>query len=218
MTIASTQKPLNTGLKTAFLAAPLALALMMGGCSDKGSSTVGANEMTLGKPEAKVTIIEYASVACPICATVNESAMVQVKKKYIDTGKAKLVYRPMLTGVPSIAASGELLARCAGKDKYFTVVDTIMRAQGEMYKGGENDTYARPVLVNIAKSLGMSEEKFNTCVTDAKALNELNELNETYITKDKVDGTPTFLINGKKLTGDLTKIETFDKAIEAELK
>jgi protein-disulfide isomerase len=198
--------------------AAMGLALVASGCSKGGSTgAVGADEMSMGPADAKVTVIEYASVACPICGHVNETVMPEFKAKYIDSGKVRYVYRPMMTGNPAVAAAGHMLAECAGKDKYFTVIDQVMRSQEAM--GGEETGYAnaRPVLFSIGQSLGMSEDAFNKCITDEKGLKRLNDLNQQYMTKDGVNGTPTFVINGKKLDRIPLNIGDFDAALKPAL-
>jgi protein-disulfide isomerase len=200
------------------LLAVFGAGLVISACAPK-TAGVSGDEMSLGKADAKVTIVEYASVACPICARVNDKLMPELKKKYIDTGKVKYVYRPMLTGVPSIAATGHMLAECAGKDKYFTVIDTIMRAQPELYPTGEEtDAYARPVLLRVAASAGIDEAAFDKCVSNPDSLKRMNDLNEKYLKEDQIEGTPTFFVNGKRMTGDVSDISTFDKVIEPQLK
>lgn len=212
---------MKTLMKTVLMIGSLCLTAALAACGPKINQS--ADDMTQGNPNAKVTVVEYASVACPICAHVNETVMPEFKKKYIDTGKVKYVYKPMLTGNPAIAAAGELLARCAGKDKYFTVVDAIMRAQPQLYpnereSGPEVDAAARPVLMNIAKSVGLSEADFDKCTQDDKALTALNAKMDTYLTKDKITGTPTFFVNGKMIIGVPEDIKALDKAIEPQLK
>ncbi|MGN6424220.1 MAG: thioredoxin domain-containing protein [Asticcacaulis sp.] len=178
--------------------------------------------MSLGNPQAKVTLVEYASVACPICAHVNETIMPQVKAKYIDTGKVLYVYKPMMTGNANVAAAGHLLAQCIAKknghDKYFSVIDAIMRSQEAM--GGEETGYAnaRPVLWSIAQSAGMTEAEFNACITDKDGIKALNDKMTRYMRDDHVDRTPTFYANGKPLTLVKGDISDFDAAIQPLLK
>ena len=81
--------------------------------------------MSLGNPNAKVTVAEYASLGCPICAKWNSDNFAAFKAKYVDTGRVHYVLKEMLTGDAPISAAGFLLARCAGKDKYFQVVDAV---------------------------------------------------------------------------------------------
>ncbi len=197
----------------------LGLALIATGCSKSGSSTatVSPNDMSEGAPTAKVTVVEYASVACPICARVNHDIMPAFKAKYVDPGKVRYVYRPMMTGNESVATAGHLLALCAGKDKFFTVVDAIMRAQDQM--GGEQTGYsnARPVLLDIAKAAGLSEDQFTTCVEDPKGIKALDAMNDQAL-KAGVESTPTFFVNGKKMELQKGDITDFDAAIQPLLK
>ena len=199
----------------------LGLALIATGCSKSGSSTatVSPNDMSEGSPTAKVTVVEYASVACPICARVNHDLMPAFKAKYVDPGKVRYVYRPMMTGNPAVATAGHLLAQCAGKDKFFKVVDAIMRSQDEMNQGGAPEAYvnARPVLLGIAQSAGLSEDQFNTCVQDPKGIQALNDINDQAL-KAGVDATPTFFVNGKKMELQKGDITDFDNAIQPLLK
>lgn len=205
--------------RVAALGLVAAAALGMAACGKKPSSAAG-DDVSMGSPTAKVTVIEYASVACPICAHVNEKVMPAFKAKYVDTGKVRYIYRPMMTGNGTVAAAGHMLAQCVGKDKYFTVIDAIMRAQKEMDEGGNPETYAnaRPVLVRIAASAGLSESAFTDCVSDAKGIEHLNDLNKQYLNRDGINGTPTFLVNGKKVNGTPDDIKWFDDAIQPALK
>src|SRR5271170_7604643 len=86
------------------------------------TSTVTADDMSLGNPTAKVTVIEYASASCPHCARFNNDVFPAFKTKYIDSGRIHYVFREFLTPPVEVAAAGFLTARCAGKDKYFSVL------------------------------------------------------------------------------------------------
>ena len=171
-----------------------------------------AGDHALGNPKAPVTIIEYASVACPYCANFNATVMPELKAKYIDTGKVRYVYRPMLTGVQTIAVAGERLAECAGNDRYFAVVDAMMRGQKEFYAYGESDVFARPVLLRIAKSFGFDEATFDKCVADPNGLSALNARNDKYL-ESGVHSTPTIVVNGKELVDP--SLKTLSAAIDA---
>ena len=208
-------------VRTVAMGLALGLALIATGCSKSGSSTasVSPSDMSEGAPTAKVTVVEYASVACPICARVNQDIMPAFKAKYVDPGKVLYVYRPMMTGNPSVATAGHLLAQCAGKDKFFKVVDAIMRSQDEMNQGGAPEQYvnARPVLLGIAQSAGLSEEQFSTCIQDPKGIQALDNINDAAL-KAGVDATPTFFVNGKKMEFKKFDITDFDAAIQPLLK
>ena len=178
------------------------------------------SDMTTGNPRAKVTVIQYGSVACPICARVNDTIMPAFIKKYVDSGQVLYIYRPMETGNVAVAREGHLLAECAGKDKYFTIVDKIMRAQGEMDKGGPTEAYvnAEPILKQIANDAGLSDAQFATCVGDPVAMAGMDQRHQTYIHRDGIVGTPTFLINGNEMGSIPTDISVFDKALVPLLK
>jgi protein-disulfide isomerase len=171
-----------------------ALAAGLASCAPKGE-TVTADDMTQGNPNAKVTVVEYASASCSHCAQWNEEVYPAFKAKYIDTGKVNYVYREILTPPQEVAAAAFLMARCAGKDKYFQVVDSVYRSQHQMFQTGQ----FREGLLTVAQSAGMTEEQFNACVSDEKGLKALNERVEKYSKEAKIQGTPTFVVNGKKV-------------------
>ena len=200
------------------LAAVAVLALTA--CNKSGGG-VAADEMTLGDPNAKVTVIEYASVACPICANFNATVFPEFKKKYVDTGKVRYVAREALTGNPSLAVAGFLLARCAGKDKYFQVTDAVYRAQDQIYEpGSENIRPAagHDVLLHIAQSVGMSEDQFNKCINDEKAITAMQERVDRLSKQYNVTATPTFVVNGKMLNAGAVTMAELDTAIQPLLK
>jgi protein-disulfide isomerase len=197
-----------------------ALAVIGLAACNRGGPTVSADEMSLGDPHAKVTMVEYASVACPICAQFNNNVFGDFKKKYIDTGKVHYVAREALTGNPALAASGFLLARCAGKDKYFQVTDAMYRAQDQIYEPGSENVQpavAHEVLSKIAQEVGMTDAQLNECLNDQKAIQALNNRVQQQSQKDSVEATPTFFINGKKIEG-YQSLDQLDAVIQPLLK
>jgi len=187
-----------------------ALMLVSLAACHKPSAGVVPDDMSQGNPAAKVTVIEYASVACPICGHWYREVYPAFKAKYIDTGRIHFVSREMLVGNDTevaAAAAGFLLARCAGKDKYFAVTDAIYKDQTALYAD------PRGTLLNIAKSMGMSEPQFDTCINDQAAMLALNNRVEGYAKNDNVNSTPTFVINGKALQPGYHPLDEFDAAI-----
>lgn len=187
-------------------------ALAMASCSKGGGGSGGAlaDDMTMGNPSAKVTVQEYASVGCPICARWYQEVFPAFKAKYIDTNRVHFVAKEMLVGggvEVQVAASGFLLARCAGKDKYFAVVDSLYKNQEQAFQD------PRGVLMNIARSVGMTDQQFETCVSDEKALQALNDRVEKH-NKEGVDSTPTFVINGQKMEPGFHTLEEIDAMIK----
>jgi protein-disulfide isomerase len=193
----------------------LVMALAMfgaAGCSQKTATALTQDDMDMGNPQSKVTVIEYASVGCPVCAKWQREVYPAFKAKYIDTGKIHYVFREMLVGQGAemqVAASGFLLARCAGKDKYFAVNDAIFKNQEQAFQA------PRETLTDIAKSVGMTEDGFNKCINDETALKALNDRVERHNRVDHVNSTPTFVINGKAMEPGYHTLEEVDAAIKA---
>ena len=189
----------------------VAAALTLAACQQKGG-TAGAlpDDMTLGNPQAKVTVQEYASVGCPICGRWYQEVYPAFKTKYIDTNRVHFVSKEMLVGggvEVQVAASGFLLARCAGKDKYFAVVDSLYKNQEQAFQD------PRGTLMNIARSVGMTDDQFEKCVSDEKALTALNDRVERH-NKEGVNSTPTFVINGQKMEPGYHTLEEIDAMIK----
>ena len=200
-------------LSRRLLIAAAIASLSLAGCN-KGGAGASAGDMSLGPADAKVQVLEYASASCSHCARFNNTVFPAFKAKYIDTGKVHYTLKEFLTPPEEVAAAGFLMARCAGKDKYFTVLDAIYKNQAEMF---QTQDY-RGVLLRIAQSAGMTEDQFNKCVSDPDALKALNARVQKAINDDKISGTPTFVVNGKQVaTGEVT-LAQLDAAIAAASK
>lgn len=196
------------------IAAAAIASLSLAGCNKGGAGGASAGDMSLGPADAKVQVLEYASASCSHCARFNNTVFPAFKAKYIDTGKVHYTLKEFLTPPEEVAAAGFLMARCAGKDKYFTVLDAIYKNQAEMF---QTQDY-RGVLLRIAQSAGMTEDQFNKCVSDPEALKALNARVQKAINDDKISGTPTFVVNGKQVaTGEVT-LAQLDAAIAAASK
>jgi protein-disulfide isomerase len=179
-------------LKKLVGAASLSVVLALTACSGKDAAPV-EGDMALGAPEgAKVTVVEYASVTCSGCAAWNEQVWPQFKARYVDTGKVRYVFREFPTPPQDVAAAGFLLARCAGEDKYFHVIDQIMRSLPELHSG----TPPRDILLRTAREAGLSETQFQTCVADPAGVAAMEKRIKA-AQEAGVTGTPTFMINGE---------------------
>ena len=167
-------------------------------------------DLPLGKDNAPVTVIEYASLSCPHCAAFNNTVFPAFKAKYIDTGKIDYVFREALVADPAIAAAGFLTARCAGKDKYFQVLDAVFHVDALHSETQGVDAHA--ILLQIAEQAGLSEAQFNACIRDPAGQKALNDRWQSYVTDNKIEQTPTFVINGVTYKGDMT-LAQLDEAI-----
>ena len=200
-------------LSRRFLLAMAGVAALSLAACNKGGGASGAasGDMTLGDPNAKVKMVEYASVTCSHCAAFNNDVFPAFKAKYIDTGKVHYTFRELLTPPEPTAAAGFLVARCAGKDKYFNVVDALFKNQQDIVVGGD----PRGSLLRVAQSAGMTEPQFNACVEDSAALEALGKRVEQ-ANAAGVSSTPTFFINGKKVKeGEMTLAELDAAVAEA---
>jgi protein-disulfide isomerase len=194
------------------IAVALMAALALGGCAKHPAdpaSVAQADDMSLGNPQAKVQVVEYASASCPHCARWDMEVFPAFKAKYVDSGKVRYTLKEYLTDPEAIAAAGFLLARCAGKDRYFQVVDAVFKGQQEMVESKD----VKGVLARIAKDPGgLSEAQFDACMRDTAAEKALAARVDRHEHVDKVESTPTFIINGKRTEGEMTLPE-LDAAI-----
>ena len=170
-------------------------------------------EMVMGDDKAPVTVIEYASMTCPHCAHFQEVTFPELKKRYIDTGKVRYIFREF--PLDSLAAAAFMLARCSGQDdktKYFAMIDTMFRQQRQW-------AVEKPIppLLAIAKQAGFTEKSFDACLSNQKVLDGIESIRQRAVNQFKVESTPTFFINGTKFPGALS-IEDMAKAIDPYLK
>ncbi len=163
----------------------------------------------LGKDDAPVTIVEYASMTCPHCAHFHATTLPELKTKYIETGKARLIFREF--PFDPRAEAGFMLARCSN-DNYFPMVDVLFKQQSN-WAAVDN---AKDALLQIAKLAGFSQESFEKCLTDQKLLDDVRSVQKRAANEFKVDSTPTFFINGKTYKGALT-IEEMSAIIDGML-
>jgi protein-disulfide isomerase len=158
----------------------------------------------LGSANAPVTIVEYASMTCPLCAHFHETTYPDLKKKYIDTGKVRFIFREF--PLDPLAAAGSMLARCAGKDKYFPMIETLFAQQKEW-------VVQKPLepMLGIARQAGFTKESFDACLANQDMLNGIEE-SRTRAMKLGVNSTPTFFINGKIVRGGLS-LDELDRQV-----
>ena len=173
----------------------LAAALMLGAAAFS-PARADPNDMAIGAPDAKVMVVEYASITCPYCAAWNREVFPAFKKKYVDTGQVRFVLREMLVHGDADVA-GFLLARCAGPGRYFPVFSTVLEHVPELQKTED----PRGVFVRVAADFGLSEKQFDACIAD-KAGFEALRLRSRAAIAQHVLGTPTFMVDGRVLEGE----------------
>jgi protein-disulfide isomerase len=168
------------------------------------------DDIVMGSASAPVTIIEYASMTCPHCAHFAAETFPKLKEKYIDTGKVKYIMREY--PLDGLAGAAFMLARCAGPDKYYPMIEALF---AEQKKWAVRD--ALPPLLAIAKQAGFTEDSFKECLDDKALLDKIQQVRNRGQQKFKVEATPTFYINGERHSGALT-MDEIDKAVTPLLK
>jgi protein-disulfide isomerase len=169
-------------------------------------------DLVLGKEDAPITVVEYASMTCGHCANFHNKVFPVLKEKYIDTGKVRFIMREF--PLDNLAAGASMLARCAGGDKTFPLIGALFHTQ-ENWAFTRGDP--RPELLKVVKQAGFTQESFDKCLADQKLLDDIAAVRTRASEQFGVSSTPTFFINGKKMTTG-PSIEEFDKAFGEILK
>lgn len=155
-------------------------------------------EMTLGNPDAPVTVIEYASYTCPHCASFHEGAFKDLKSEYIDTGKINFVYREVYFDRYGLWAS--MIARCAGTtDAFFGMSDLIYENQSAWTRAGDPGAIVNE-LRKIGLLAGLDAETMEACLQDGDKARTLVAWYQENAEEDDISSTPSFVINGTKYT------------------
>jgi protein-disulfide isomerase len=170
--------------------------------------SITKDDRVLGNPDAPITIIEYASLTCPHCAHFTNEVLPELKKKWIDTGKAKLVLREFPLDEPALRAA--MIARCAPPDRFYAYVDALFATQDKWVMAKDY----REALARIVKLGGMSQDEFDNCLKNTNLENKILEERLAASKELDVNSTPTFFINGTKFAG-APSVEEFDKALSA---
>ena len=167
-------------------------------------------DVALGPADAKVTIIEYASLTCSHCAAFHKDTWPELKKRYVDTGKVRFILREF--PLDPLATAGFMLARCDGNEKYYPVTDLLFDRQSAWA------FTQKPLdaLQQMMRQAGFSQEKFEGCLKDKKLYDAVVDVRKRAEEKFKVNSTPTFFINGERKTGSMS-IDELEKILKPML-
>jgi protein-disulfide isomerase len=167
--------------------------------------------IVVGKADAPVTIIEFASLGCPHCARFHQDTYPKLKKEYFDTGKAKIIFTDFPLGTPALAAA--MIARCSGPERYIGFVDMFFRAQQQWSRAD------KPIdaLKKVARFGGFSGADVDACFKQQALINHIQTTARKAGQDHEINSTPSFLVNGKKISGNLPHAE-FRVIIEDALK
>ena len=181
----------------------LALVAPAIGLGAASASAAPLPERVLGRPDAPVTIIEYASLTCDHCKRFHLQMFPRLKQAYIDTGKAKLIYRHF--PLDRIALMASVLTECAPPDQFFGLIDVLFRSEDQWAHSKDPKTE----LAKIALLAGIKRSAFDACLADDKLSTAVVALRQAGELQHKVNSTPTFVIGDIVLRGvrDVTEIE-----------
>jgi protein-disulfide isomerase len=163
-------------------------------------------DQVLGDANAPVTVVEYASLSCSHCREFHDKTLPEVKKRLIDTGKVRFIYRDF--PLDQYATAGAMLARCS-EGKYFPIIDAFFAQQDGLLNAGEN---AFKWLQDFAKQVGFTQETMEACLSNQGLMDNIMAVRQRASEKFGVSSTPTFFFNGKIKRGALT-IEEFEQEL-----
>ncbi len=189
---------------------PLAGAAYAQDAAEVDTSTIV--EMVQGAEDAPVTLVEYASYTCPHCARFHEDGYKKLKEEFIDTGKVKFIYREVYFDRYGLWAS--MIARCGGGDKFFGITDLLFKEQSNWARAG-GPTEIVDELRKIGLLAGIENEQLDACLQDSTKAQTLVSWYQENATADKVEATPSFVLNGELIRNQ--SYDAFKKLIEAEL-
>jgi len=206
--MADTSSGDRTVTRAVSILAAVALSLVLiAGCDDSGVEMT-LEDRVLGKPDAPITIIEYASLTCGHCANFHKSTMPRLKREWLDTGRAKLIFRDF--PLDDKAATAAVIARCAPEDQYFRMLSVFFSRQTSWARMDD----PVPVLTQIAKSRGLSQEQIDACLADDDLVDGVLRSRLVGQTQHGIDSTPTFIIGERVITGAVS-FEDFDAILRS---
>lgn len=210
-----TQPDVNRRLQIArrtFMTGAAASALTLTAATAWATTENGYAEgdIAIGSEDAPVTVIEYASMTCPHCATFHNNTLKGLVEKYVDTGQVRMIFREFPFDQLGLAAA--MLARCAGPDRAVGMIDVLFRQQSSWSRS--NDPIAE--LRKIGRLGGISKSRFDACLGDQKLAESIVATRMEGQEKYDVNSTPSFIINGDKYSGAMSLAE-FDRVLEKYL-
>ncbi len=193
------------------LVTALVVGLVLTACGDDAGTSANAGDVTnpaleitnplgditLGDPDAPVTIVEYASFTCGHCAAFHATNLPPLKEKFIDTGKVYYIFREY--PLDPVATAASMLTRCVAPEKYLQFADVLFARQQQWAFVAD----PRTGLADIAKQGGISSAQFEACMTDQTVLDGLREVQRHAQETLKVEATPTIFVNDQKIGGNL---------------
>ncbi|MBI2062667.1 MAG: DsbA family protein [Candidatus Yanofskybacteria bacterium] len=188
---------------------------------DSGTKTervdvkIGSGDHVLGNKDAKVTIVEFSDFQCPFCRSFWSGTLPQIKRDYVDTGKAKFVYKHYPLDFHSGARPAAEASECANdQGKFWEFHDKVFEEQAKLGQG--TIQFGKPEIVKWAGVIELNMSQFNECFNSGKYAQHVSD-DMAQGSKAGVGGTPTTFINGQKIVG-AQPFANFQAVIEGLLK
>jgi len=189
------------------LAAAVLSLTLLAGCDDSGDEMT-LKDRVIGNPDAPITIIEYASLTCGHCAAFHKNTMPRLKRDWLDTGRAKLVYRDF--PLDNNAATAAVIARCAPEDRYYSLLSVFFSRQSSWARMDD----PVPVLALLAESRGLTRQQIDACLDDGDLLDGVLQSRIVGQQRHGIDSTPTFVVGERVINGAMS-FEDFDAVLRS---
>lgn len=196
-------------LRQFLLSIVMALGLSLGLAGGVSAQDAALADRVLGKVDAPVTILEYASLTCNHCAAFHKETLPKIKQAYIDTGKAKLVFIDF--PFDRVGLQAAMLARCVDPARYFGFLEVLFRGQ-ETWADSEKTAVGN--VRKLAKLSGLTDQAADACLKNDVLMDKILKGRQEAETRYKVDATPSFIIGDEKIAG-ARPFEDFQKALDA---
>ena len=166
-------------------------------------------DFVIGNEDAKITIIEYASLSCSHCADFHVNTLETLKKEYIDTGKVRMVFRDYPFNYPALL--GSMVLRCIPENYRYDYMNALFKLQPDWVNKKNKKTIQE--LYKIMQSGGMTKEEYDACIYNTELENEILEGVMEAQNQFNIKSTPSFIINGKLVEGNKS-IKEFRQIID----
>lgn len=163
------------------------------------------DDLVIGNPNAKCTVIEYASLDCPHCAHFAEEMFPKFRADYVDTGKIRYIYRDFPLHQPAMWAAQ--VARCSGPMRRMGYISLYFQTQSNWLADANDPDKLLNDVAKVARTGGMSREQFDACLKDKTVEDQILQSRIEAVNKYNIDATPSFVINGKSYNA----VATYDE-------
>ena len=166
-------------------------------------------DFVIGNEDAKITIIEYASLSCSHCADFHVNTLETLKKEYIDTGKVKMVFRDYPFNYPALL--GSMVLRCIPENYRYDYMNALFKLQTDWVNKKNKKTIQE--LYKIMQSGGMTKDEYDACIYNTELENEILKGVMEAQNQFNIKSTPSFIINGTLIEGNKS-IKEFRQIID----